>query len=124
MTGFIRDYLSIYISFIILVVGGAMWLFDGFSFDPSNDAPVNIFEAILVISMVITALAVLFSKTRLTSIIAVGALGFLVSFFFVLFRAPDLALTQLVVETVTTALVLTVLLSFAAIEKGNKSYTV
>ncbi|MEH7276592.1 hydrogen gas-evolving membrane-bound hydrogenase subunit E, partial [Neobacillus vireti] len=37
---------------------------------------------------------------------AVGALGFLVSFFFVLFRAPDLALTQLVVETVTTALFL------------------
>ena len=37
---------------------------------------------------------------------AVGALGFFVAFFFVLFRAPDLALTQLVVETVTTALFL------------------
>lgn len=57
-------------------------------------------------AMIITAITVLFSKNRLTSIAAVGALGFLVSFFFVLFRAPDLALTQLVVETVTTALFL------------------
>ncbi|MCM3693449.1 Na+/H+ antiporter subunit A [Neobacillus niacini] len=106
MTGFIRDYLIYIFSFIILVVGGAMWFFDGFSFDPSKDAPANMFEAGLMTAMIITAITVLFSKTRLTSIVAVGALGFLVSFFFVLFRAPDLALTQLVVETVTTALFL------------------
>lgn len=83
-----------------------MWLFDGFSFNPSEDAPVNFFEVGLMIAMVITAFTVLFSKNRMTSIVAVGGLGFLVSFFFVLFRAPDLALTQLVVETVTTALFL------------------
>ncbi|QCJ40860.1 Na+/H+ antiporter subunit A [Bacillus sp. S3] len=106
MTGFIRDYLVYIFAFIIVVVGGAMWLFDGFSFDPSNDAPVNLFETGLVVAMVIAALTVLVSKNRLTAIVAVGALGFLVSFFFVLFRAPDLALTQLVVETVTTALFL------------------
>ncbi|MFF2447027.1 Na+/H+ antiporter subunit A [Neobacillus sp. NPDC058068] len=106
MTGFIRDYLVYIFSFIILVVGGAMWLFDGFSFDPSSDAPANFFELGLMFVMIVTAITVMFSKTRLTAIVAVGALGFLVSFFFVLFRAPDLALTQLVVETVTTALFL------------------
>jgi multicomponent Na+:H+ antiporter subunit A len=106
MTGFIRDYLVYIFLFIILIIGGALWLFDGFSYDPSMDAPVNIFETILVVTMIISAVAVLFSRNRITSIVAVGALGFLVSFFFVLFRAPDLALTQLVVETVTTALFL------------------
>ncbi len=106
MTGSIRDYLVYIFLFIILLTGVTMWLFDGFSFDPSNDAPVNFFEAGLMIAMVLTALTVLFSKNRLTSIVAVGGLGFLVSFFFVLFRAPDLALTQLVVETVTTVLFL------------------
>ncbi|MEH7252308.1 Na+/H+ antiporter subunit A [Neobacillus niacini] len=106
MTGFIRDYLVYIFLFIILLTCGTMWVFDGFYFDPSNDAPVNLFEAGLMIAMVITALSVLFSKNRLTSIVTVGGLGFLVSFFFVLFRAPDLALTQLVVETVTTALFL------------------
>jgi multicomponent Na+:H+ antiporter subunit A len=106
MTGFLRDYLIYIFSFIILMVGSSLWIFDGFSFDTSNDAPVNLFEAGMVVAMIISAAAVLFSNSRLTSILAVGALGFLVSFFFVLFRAPDLALTQLVVETVTTALFL------------------
>ena len=106
MTGFVRDYLVYIFLFIILLMGGTMWVFDGFIFDPSNDAPVNLFEAGLMIAMVVTAITVLFSKNRITSIVAVGGLGFLVSFFFVLFRAPDLALTQLVVETVTTALFL------------------
>lgn len=97
-----------------------MWFFDGFTFETSTNAPVNFFETALVIAMVITALAVLFSKTRITSIVAVGALGFLVSFFFVLFRAPDLALTQLVVETVTTALFL---LCFYHLPKLKKEIT-
>jgi multicomponent Na+:H+ antiporter subunit A len=106
MTGYIRDYLVYIFAFIIVLVGGAIWLLDGFFFNPSNDAAVNFFEVGLMITMVIAALTVLFSRNRLTSIVAVGGLGFLVSFFFVLFRAPDLALTQLVVETVTTALFL------------------
>lgn len=106
MTGVVRDYLVYIFGFIILVTGGSLWLFDGFTFVPSKDAPVNIYEASLVVAMVITALTVLFSKSRMTAVIAVGALGFFVAFFFVLFRAPDLALTQLVVETVTTALFL------------------
>ncbi len=106
MTGFIRDYLVYILGFMILVVGGSIWLFDGVSFDSSNDAPVTLFEIAIMIVAVVSAVFVLFSKTRLTSIVSVGALGFLVAFFFVLFRAPDLALTQLVVETVTTALFL------------------
>ena len=42
----------------------------------------------------------------MTSIILWGCVGYTVSLFFVLFRAPDLALTQLVVETISTALFL------------------
>ncbi|MDM5229010.1 Na+/H+ antiporter subunit A [Cytobacillus sp. NJ13] len=106
MTGFIRDYFVYIFSFLIIIVGGAIWYLDGASFDTSNNAPVSIYEGVLIISMFTAALTVLFSKSRLTAIVAVGALGYLVSLFFVIFRAPDLALTQLVVETVTTALFL------------------
>lgn len=106
MTGYVRDYLVYIFAFIILIAGGALWFLDGFSFDPSQDAPINFYELSIILAMVISALTVLFSQSRITSVVAVGALGFLVSFMFVLFRAPDLALTQLVVETVTTALFL------------------
>ncbi|QIK38307.1 monovalent cation/H+ antiporter subunit A [Caldichromatium japonicum] len=45
-------------------------------------------------------------KQRFTALIVVGALGLLVSLVFVKFSAPDLALTQLVVEIVTIVLLL------------------
>lgn len=106
MTGYIRDYFVYIFTFLIIIVGGSLFYFDGAAFDASNNAPVSIYEGVLIISMLTAALTVLFSKSRLTAIVAVGALGYLVSLFFVIFRAPDLALTQLVVETVTTALFL------------------
>jgi len=106
MTGFLRDYLVYIFGFIILIIGGSLFLFNGFTFDMSHDSPITIFDMGIVIAMIVSSVTVLFSKSRITSIVAVGALGFLVSFFFVLFRAPDLALTQLVVETVTTVLFL------------------
>ncbi|URT69936.1 Na+/H+ antiporter subunit A [Cytobacillus firmus] len=106
MTGFIRDYFVYIFTFLIIIVGGCILFLDGAAFDASNNGPVSIYEGVLIISMLTAALTVLFSKSRLTAIVAVGALGYLVSLFFVIFRAPDLALTQLVVETVTTALFL------------------
>ncbi|MFZ7942729.1 hypothetical protein [Neobacillus sp. 19] len=64
MTGFIRDYFFRYIfAFIIVVVGGAMCHSMHFLFDPSNDAPVNLFETGLVVA-IIAALTVLVSKKQ------------------------------------------------------------
>ncbi|MDD4752999.1 MAG: Na+/H+ antiporter subunit A [Desulfitobacteriaceae bacterium] len=106
MTGSVRDYLVYILGFIILTVGGFFLIYGGPTFDSFRDASVNYYELGLLIGMLTSALTVLLARSRLTSVIAVGALGFLVAFFFVLFRAPDLALTQLVVETITTVLFL------------------
>src|SRR5699024_11640429 len=48
-----------------------------------------------------------------------GYIGFSIALFFVIFRAPDLALTQIVVETVTTALFLLVLYFLPRWESRN-----
>lgn len=104
MTGYVRHYLMYIFAFIIFLIGGSLWLNGGLSFDFANDSKVTMYELVLMILSVFAAITVLFSTSRITSIVAVGALGYLVAFFFVIFRAPDLALTQLVVETVTTVL--------------------
>jgi len=106
MTGFIRDYLVIIFAFIILIVGSTLFIKNAFVFDIRYVAPVGVFEAILAIVLVIATITILFAKSRLTAIICLGAVGYSVSLFFVLFRAPDLALTQLVIETVSVALFL------------------
>lgn len=106
MTGSLRHYLLYILSFIIISVGVSWYLFAGVSFDFSGDAAVTIYEIALVIAMLMAASAVLLSNSRLVSIVGTSAVGFLVAMFFVLFRAPDLALTQLVVETITMVLFL------------------
>src|SRR5690606_5429037 len=58
------------------------------------------------VTMILAAMVLLFTANRLTAIISVGVVGYIVSLFFVIFRAPDLALTQLIVETVSVALFL------------------
>lgn len=104
MTGNIRDYVMYIFVFMIVLLGGSLFALYGLNFDMSNDSPVTWYEWLLVLFIIISAVSIVFIKTRLAAIIALSALGFMVSLFYVIFRAPDLALTQLVVETISTAL--------------------
>ncbi|MGD6817382.1 Na+/H+ antiporter subunit A [Metabacillus sp. 84] len=106
MTGFLRDYLGYIFVFIILMTGWAMYANSAFSFQSAANAPVGVYELVLAVLLIAGVVTILFARTRLTSIIALGSVGYGVSLFFVLFRAPDLALTQLVIETVSVALFL------------------
>jgi multicomponent Na+:H+ antiporter subunit A len=106
MTGFIRTYLVYIFSFLIAILLFSMWYKGAFAFNTENLAPIGVYEIVIALLLVISSITILFAKSRLTSIIALGAAGYTVSLFFVLFRAPDLALTQLVIETVSVALFL------------------
>lgn len=106
MTGFLRDYMVYIFLFFIAAVGGMLFFTDAFSFDTSGNASISKYEWIISFVMMAAAIAILFAKSRLTAILLNGVLGFSIAAFFVVFRAPDLALTQLVVESVTTVLFL------------------
>ncbi|MCA0150831.1 Na+/H+ antiporter subunit A [Rossellomorea vietnamensis] len=106
MTGFIRTYLVYIFSFLIAISLFAMWFNGAFAINLEEVAPVGVYEIAIALLLVISSVTILFAKSRLTSIISLGAAGYTVSLFFVLFRAPDLALTQLVIETVSVALFL------------------
>ncbi|MEG0381390.1 MAG: hydrogen gas-evolving membrane-bound hydrogenase subunit E, partial [Kurthia sp.] len=106
MTGAIRHYLVYMFAFIIIIVTSTLFLKDGFKFSFENSAQIGLFEVAIVIVLIIGTLTVLVAKSRLTAIIALGAVGYSVALFFIIFNAPDLALTQLVIETVSVALFL------------------
>ena len=106
MNGSLRTYLIYILIFIVLTLLSSSVLLDALAFDASKDASISFYEWGLIIAAIFSAFTVLFSKSRMVSLIAVGSLGYMVSMFYVIFRAPDLALTQFVVETVTTALFL------------------
>jgi multicomponent Na+:H+ antiporter subunit A len=106
MTGFIRNYLVMIFGFMSLLLLYVMGQTGAFNFSIGNASTVGVYELILALVMVIAAVTILFTKSRLSAIIALGVVGYSMSLFFVLFRAPDLALTQLIVETVSVALFL------------------
>jgi len=106
MTGFLQNYMVYIYTFFILLVGGGFFLTGAFDFEISGNAPVTAFEWIIVLTLIVAAISILFAKSRLTAILLNSAIGYGVALLFVIFRAPDLALTQMIIETVTTVLFL------------------
>lgn len=106
MNGFIRTYLVYIFTFFIIALAATLYIKDAFKFDTSNLAPIHYAEVLLALVVAVASVTILFAKSRMTSIILLGAVGYAVSLFYVIFRAPDLALTQLVIETISVSLFL------------------
>src|SRR5690606_20191428 len=100
-------YLSYMLGFMIAVIGYLLVRTNSLSFiGQGTYANISFYEAALSGVIMVAAVATLFAQNRLILIILVGSVGYMATLFFVLFRAPDLALTQLVVETVSVSLFL------------------
>lgn len=106
MTGSMRHYLMYIFTFLIVAVGGTMLYTEGITLGLGEYAPVSFFEMVAVLVMLAGALAIPFAKSRISAILLTGMVGYMVTLLFILFRAPDLALTQMIVEVVSVTLFL------------------
>jgi multicomponent Na+:H+ antiporter subunit A len=70
---------------------------------------VAVYEVAVAVLIVAAALVAVSSRTRLGSVAALGAAGYSVALTYIIFSAPDLAMTQFVVETLTVILYVLVL---------------
>jgi len=61
---------------------------------------------LLLVFMIIAAVVAIWTRDLLSSVIAVGAVGFALSIAFLLLRAPDVAITQIVVEALTLVMLI------------------
>lgn len=106
MTGSIRHYLIYIFIFLIVSISVTMGSSSAFHFDITGFAPMSLYEAVIIAALILSVVAVPFARTRMMAIILTGTAGYMVTLFFVIFRAPDLALTQMIVETVSVTLFL------------------
>ncbi|TDL97722.1 DUF4040 domain-containing protein [Macrococcus brunensis] len=81
----------------------------------------GIYPVILLLVISVACLALLQVKSRMTATILTGVVGYGTSLIYVLMYAPDLALTQFVIETITTVLFLSCFYHLPNLEKENKS---
>ncbi|MEL7513849.1 MAG: monovalent cation/H+ antiporter subunit A [Pseudomonadota bacterium] len=104
--GAISRYLAIFVVSTLAIGGVAFW--SGDILAPSRELlpvpPVVLAGWVLLVAA--TVLVVLQHRNRFRALVLIGIIGLMISFGFVYLSAPDLALTQISVETVTIMLLL------------------
>lgn len=73
-----------------------------------GEEPMQGTEMILALLLVIAAWVTVRAESRMSAIISLGVVGVTVTLFYVFFSAPDLALTQLLIEVLTLVLLVLV----------------
>ena len=121
MNGLIRTYLIYMFVFIAAITTATLFIRDAFELDMNSLTPVNVYGILTALILVASVWMVIVAKTRLAAIIALGAVGYSVALFFVIFKAPDLALTQLVIETVSVALFMLAFQHLPALKRHGES---
>ena len=108
-TGSLSHYLTIVFSVFVVAMAATMF-YQKVSLNTSNMTPVTPLVTLVVVLMIVAALVVALSKSRLLSICALGIVGSGIAVLFLIFGAIDVAITQLMVETLFVVLIATVLI--------------
>jgi multicomponent K+:H+ antiporter subunit A len=104
--GSLQRYLALLIGAALVAGVAGVWQGGQLTGDQPIQ-PVDPLSLLAVLLLALTAgLTVLWQRQRLTAIVMLGGVGLMVVLAFIRFSAPDLALTQLTVEVVTTVLLL------------------
>ena len=115
-TGSLSHYLTMILAALIVLVGAALISAVGAAPPPSDVIPllarlatgVPFYEVAAALVMILAAVAVATTSSRLGAVVGLGVVGFFMTLFFVVYSGPDLALTQLLVETLIVILLLLV----------------
>ena len=107
-TGSLSHYLTVVFTTIVLVLAVAL-IAQPVSFDFDALTAIDPLVGVVVAVMILASLVVGISTSRLLSICALGIVGSGVAVLFLFFGAIDVAITQLMVETLFVVLIATVL---------------
>ena len=102
-SGYLRYYLIIIIVTTLGLAGSKLFIGIGSaSFTPNSGA--RFYEWLVAGLILLAAFAAVVSRSRLGAVAALGVVGYGVAVIFVFFGAPDLAMTQFMIETLTVIL--------------------
>ncbi len=102
--GYLRNYLLTILSVTILLLGWKLFLGEEGIGLPATLTPIGPLQVVLVLGMIGAAIAAVLAQSRLTTLLCLGFVGFGVALLFALLSAPDLAITQVLVETLIVVL--------------------
>src|SRR5699024_5238411 len=121
MRGSLRIYMLIILGTTFVVTFAFLYATDGFVVNFTDLAPVSVLEMVVVFAITVAAISTIFARNNVAVILILGITGYGVAILFVLYRAPDLALTQLVIETVSITLFLLCFYHFPKLRRRTES---
>jgi multicomponent Na+:H+ antiporter subunit A len=107
--GFLRLYLLKIIIFAELLLAYELFMSGPFFIDYSILSPISIYEAMNVLVLISALFLVVKTSSRLTAVVGTSVVGYAICLLFVFYGAPDLAMTQFTIDTLTVVLFVFVL---------------
>ncbi|GCD78244.1 Na(+)/H(+) antiporter subunit A [Thermaurantimonas aggregans] len=107
--GYLRLYVLMIMIFLMMLVGYSLFRGVHIYIDFRKISEVTFYEATIVFLLIFSTLFILLAKSRLAAVAAMGVLGISISLMFVFYSAPDLAMTQFSIDTLTVILFVLVL---------------
>ena len=110
--GYLRNYIFTIFSFLLLLSGFTYFVLDLFPEQISINLPFSIsrvYEFIPILLMLLGMVMIFFSRSRMNILLSASMLGFGVATVFAFFSAPDVSMTQFLVETITIVLFMLIL---------------
>ncbi|MCW0482804.1 hydrogen gas-evolving membrane-bound hydrogenase subunit E [Gaoshiqia sediminis] len=102
-----HGYHRFYLMTILVVATAFVWfqIYVTRGWDIQYDfSPIPFYVLVLTLIMIFSALTAAFAQNRLTAIISMGVIGFGIALIYLFYGAVDLAITQILAETLTVVL--------------------
>lgn len=107
--GYLRSYLLTIIIFSTLLVGYRLFTTTPIEVNTKDLSGFRIYELAIFVMIIVAIYFTITTKSRLTAIASLGIIGYCICLIFVFYGAPDLAMTQFTIDTLTVVLFVLVL---------------
>lgn len=107
--GFLRSYLFKILAFAAVVIAIKLIAMGTIPLDMDRISPITIYEVVISLILIFGVFLTILTPSRLTAVVGTSVIGYCICLFFVIYSAPDLALTQFTIDTLTVVLFVLVL---------------
>jgi multicomponent Na+:H+ antiporter subunit A len=107
--GYLRSYLLKIILFAELLIAYQLYLGGPLHIKWETLSPVSFYEVTTVCILIGAIVLTIRTSSRLTAVVATSVVGYAICLIFVFYSAPDLAMTQFTIDTLTVVLFVLVL---------------
>jgi multicomponent Na+:H+ antiporter subunit A len=102
--GYLKYYMITVLGFLIVLLGYRLFNGVNLYIDPSQFGQLTFYEVGMVFILLGSMIFVIITRSRLVAVISMGGVGYALCLVFVFYSAPDLAMTQFTIDTLTVVL--------------------